>query len=286
MLREEAVSSTVNPPVSPSVSTEPSGSRWLISPGLIAILLLLTGSVLVAAFRQPQWEFPLVRALNHFAHHSMLLDHTMHALTTRDLLQGVPFIGLIWLLWFTSEDTAPRARLLVGTIAAAGAGALSRVIQLELPTHLRPLHEAKLGFVLPFGVDPDTLNHFNSFPSDHGAVFFTLCAVIWRERPQLGIAAFVWAVVVDVARVYEGYHFPSDVAGSIALGLLVLYLLRPVHSAKPVSRALVWAQDRPALFYMAAFVITFQIATLFDDLRKIGRGMSAVLLHHDVFSGS
>ena len=280
------MSSAVNPPVSPSVSIQPDRSRWLISPGLMAILLLLTGSVLVAAFRQLEWEFPLVRGLNHFAHRSMLLDRTMHALTARDLLQGVPFIGLIWFLWFASEDTAPRARLLVGTIAAAGAGVLSRIIQLQLPTHLRPLHQAQLGFVLPFGVEPDTLNHFNSFPSDHGAVFFTLCAVIWRERPQLGVAAFVWAVVIDVARVYEGYHFPSDVIGSVALGLLVLYLLQPVHSARPVSRALAWAQDRAAWFYMAAFVLTFQIATLFDDVREIGRGMSAVLLHHDVFNGS
>jgi membrane-associated phospholipid phosphatase len=279
------VSSTANSPVSQSVSIEPVRSQWFISPGLIAILLLLTGSVLVAAYWQQKLEFPLIRALNHFAHRSMLLDRTMHALTARDLLQGVPFLGLIWFLWFTSEDTAPRARLLVGTLAAAGAGVLSRIIQLELPTHLRPLHQAQLGFVLPFGVEPDTLNHFNSFPSDHGAVFFTLCAVIWRERPQLGLAAFAWAIVIDAARVYEGYHFPSDVVGSVALGLLVLYLLQPVQSAKPVSRALIWAQDRAAWFYMAAFVMTFQIATLFDDVREIGRGMSAVLLHRDVFNG-
>jgi membrane-associated phospholipid phosphatase len=280
------VSSAVNPPVASPVTIEPYRSRGFISPGFIATVLLLAGSVLVAAYRQQEWEFPLVRSLNRFAHHSMLLDRTMHALTTRDLLQGVPFIGLIWFLWFTSEATAPRARLLVGTIAAAGAGVLSRIIQLELPTHLRPLHQAQLGFVLPFGVEPDTLNHFNSFPSDHGAVFFTLCAVIWRERPQLGIAAFVWAIIIDFARVYEGYHFPSDVIGSIALGLLVLYSSQALHSARPVSRVLALAQHRAAWFYLTAFMMTYQIATLFDDVREIGRGMSAVLLHHDVFNGS
>jgi len=282
------VSSAVNPPVAspdaPGYVNDPSGPRGVVSPGFIATILLLAGSVLVAAYRQQEWEFPLVRALNHFAHHSMLLDRTMHALTTRDLLQGVPFVGLIWFLWFTSEDTAPRARLFVGTIAAACAGVLSRVIQLELPTHLRPLHQAQLGFVLPFGVEPEALNHFNSFPSDHGAVFFTLCAVIWRERPQLGMAAFGWAVIIDFARVYEGYHFPSDVIGSIALGLLILYLCRALHGARPVSRVLALAQHRAAWFYMTAFVMTYQIATLFDDLREIGRGMSAVLLHHDVFA--
>ncbi len=117
-------------------------------------------------------------------------------------------------------------------------------------------------------------------------MFFALCAVIWRERPQLGIAAFVWAAIIDLARVYEGYHFPSDVIGSIALGLLVLYLSQALHGTRPVSRVLVWAQHRAAWFYLAAFVMTYQIATLFDDVREIGRGMSAVLLHHDVFNGS
>ena len=280
------MSSAVNPPVAPQVTIGPDRSRGFVSAGFIAAILLLAGTVLVAEYRQQEWEFPLVRALNRFAHHSLLLDRTMHALTTRDLLQGVPFIGMIWFLWFTSNDTLPRTRLLVGTIAAAFAGVLSRVMQLELPTHLRPLHQAQLGFVLPFGVEPDALNHFNSFPSDHGAVFFTLCAVIWRERPQLGMAAFFWAVIIDFARVYEGFHFPSDVIGSIALGLVVLYASQALHGTRPVARVLETVQPRAAWFYMAAFVMTFQIATLFDDVREMGRGMSAVLLHHDVFSGS
>jgi undecaprenyl-diphosphatase len=275
------VSSAVN-----RSAIEPHRSRGFISPGFIITFLLLIGSASVAAFRQQEWEFALIRALNGFAHRSMLLDRTMHALTTRDLLQGVPFIGLIWFLWFASEDTALRARLLVGTLAAAAAGVLSRIIQLELPTHLRPLHQPQLGFVLPFGVDPDTLNHFNSFPSDHGAVFFTLCAVIWRERPRLGIAAAVWAVIIDFARVYEGYHFPSDVIGALALGILVLYAFQTVPATRLASRILAPARNRAGWFYMIAFVMTYQIATLFDDVREIGRGVSAVLLHHDVFGGT
>lgn len=279
------MSSAVNPPVAASANTrpavEPDRGRGFLSPGLMATAVL-TASVLVAAYRQQQWEFPLVRAMNRFAHHSMLLDRTMHALTTRDLLQGVPFIGLIWFLWFARDATAPRTRLLVGTFVASFAGMLSRIIQLELPTHLRPLHQPELGFVLPFGVDPDTLNHFNSFPSDHGAVFFTLCAVIWRERPQLGIGAFIWALIIDLARVYEGYHFPSDIVGSIALGLLLLYLLRPMQHTRPVSRVLAFAQSHAGWFYMTAFLVTYQVATLFDDVREMGRGMASVLLHHDL----
>src|SRR6185312_14118276 len=142
--------------------------------------------------------------------------------------------------------TAMRARLLVGTVAASFAGIVSRVMQLELPTHLRPLHQSQLGFVLPFGVEPDTLNNFNSFPSDHGAVYFALCCVIWQVRPRLGLAAFVWAAVIDLARVYEGYHFPSDVAGSIGLGVLVLYGFQAAQGWRLVSRVVAFERDRRA----------------------------------------
>jgi hypothetical protein len=34
------------------------------------------------------------------------------------------------------------------------------------------------------------------------------------------------------------------------------------------------------------FVLTYQIATLFDDIREIGRGFASVFLHHDPFTGA
>ena len=112
-----------------------------------------------------------------------------------------------------------------------------------------------------------------------------LCFVIWQARPRLGRAAFVWAAVIDLARVYEGYHFPSDVAGSIGLDMLVLYGFQSTSTWPLVSRIVAFERDRRAWFYLLAVVFTFQIATLFDDVRQIGRGLSAVLLHHDVFNG-
>jgi hypothetical protein len=48
---------------------------------------------------------------------------------------------------------------------------------------------------------------------------------------------------------------------------------------------LVFEQTRRPEFYAMAFVITYQVATLFDDVRQIGRGFASVLLHHDPFGG-
>jgi undecaprenyl-diphosphatase len=188
---------------------------WRVSRGVIFGAVLLTVCGLVAAFRQQQWEYPLVRSLNTLAGHSALFDRTVHALTARDLLEGVIFVALLCFLWFGTVDTNVRGRLLVGTAAAALSGMLSRLLQIALPTHLRPLHTSVLGFISPAGVEPDALNHFNAFPSDHGAVYFGLALVIYQQSRRLGLAAFAWAMIVNLARVYDGYHYPSDVFGSI-----------------------------------------------------------------------
>jgi undecaprenyl-diphosphatase len=250
----------------------------------VPLLLFLAGAV-IGEFEQAELEFPIIRWLNRFAHRSLLLDNAVHALTTLVLLQGAVFIALIWYLWFACPDIASRARLISATLIAALAGAMSRTLQLVLPSHLRPLHTPELGFVLPYDVDPNTLNHFNSFPSDHGVVFFGLAAIIYRLNPRLGIAGFVWAAVIDIARVYDGYHYPSDIVGAAGLGLLMVWLSQRQAVLRPASRVLVFEQRQRPLFYMLAILATYQIASLFDDVREIGSLFVSAVLHHDPFHG-
>jgi undecaprenyl-diphosphatase len=248
----------------------------------IPLLLFLAGAV-IGEFEQAALEFPAIRFINRFAHRTLLLDGTVHALTTLVLLQGAVFIALIWYLWFAHLDNASRARLLAATLTAALAGAMSRGLQLVLPSHLRPLHTPELGFVLPYDVDPNTLNHFNSFPSDHGVVFFGLAAIIYRLSSRLGVAAFVWAVVIDIARVYDGYHYPSDIVGAAGLGLLMVWLSQCQPVLRLAGRALVFEQHHRPMFYMLAILATYQIASLFDDVRELGSLFVKVVLHHDPF---
>ncbi len=253
--------------------------------GVIVGLCIFAAAGFVATVLHKSLEFPLLTAVSAVAGRSALLDHLMHSLTSRDLLQGVVFIALIWYLWF-DVDERQRPLLLTGVAAASCAGFLSRLLQLGLPTHLRPLHTPGLDFVMPLGVQPDVLNHYNAFPSDHGAVYFSLAIVVWLVRPRLGLAAFAWAVVVDLARVYEGYHWPSDILAAVGLSLLVVSVAQNQWFQPLVRQVLALEQRRQAWFYLAAFLVTYQVATLFDDIRQIGRGIASVMLHHDPFAGA
>jgi membrane-associated phospholipid phosphatase len=252
------------------------------------LIAIVTGATLffaaawIAAFHQQSWEYVLVSALNVYARRSALLDRTVHALTSRDLLQGTVFIGLIWYLWFSTKRPDTRSQLLVGVVAASVAGIVSRLLQIALPTHLRPLHSPALHFVPPIGVEQADLNHFSSFPSDHGAVFFGLAFVILRHRTDLGVGAFLWATGLGLARVYDGFHYPSDIVGAAGLGVLAVVCFQNAWALRVATRALAFEGTRRGCFYMLAFVVSFQVATLFDDIREIGRGSANVLLHHSL----
>jgi len=267
-------------------STTP--GRWRLPPIPLAIsvpfALLLLGAT-ISAFEHSQIDYPIVEYLNSFAGRSELLDRTMHTVTTLVLLQGVVFISLIWYLWFAHPNVTSRGCVLTGTVTAAVAGMMSRALQLVVPSHLRPLHTPQLNFILPLSVDPDALNHFNSFPSDHGVVFFGLSAIIYRLSPWLGIGAFIWATAIDTARIYEGYHFPSDIIASAGLGVLMVNLLQAAPLRRLAQSLLVLEERFRPTFYMLAFLGTYQIASLFDDVRELGRGLMRVALHHDPFAG-
>jgi undecaprenyl-diphosphatase len=137
-----------------------------------------------------------------------------------------------------------------------------------MPTHLRPLHDPKLNFLPPEGVTPDSLNHWNSFPSDHAAVFFGLVAMIFFSHAKLGYLAFVWTAIVSVGRIYLGLHYPTDTLAGAALGIFGVSTLQGRFHLFG-SWLLSFEKRAGPAFYMVAFFVSYQIATLFDDLREL-----------------
>lgn len=134
------------------------------------------------------------------------------------------------------------------------------------------------------GVTPDTLNHWNSFPSDHAAVYFGLVAVIFFSQEKLGYLAFVWTSIVTVGRIYLGYHYPSDALAGAALGVFGVCMLQGRFHLFG-SWILSFEKRAAPAFYLAAFFVTYQIATLFDDLRELLampclKALLKRLLHH------
>ena len=93
----------------------------------------------------------------------------------------------------------------------------------------------------PYTVHPDLLvlvarSSDPSFPSDHAVMAGAVAAGLVLVHRRLGLVASLAAVVMAVARVYVGAHFPSDVVAGLALGAFVsavgwTLLARPLTEA-------------------------------------------------------
>lgn len=93
---------------------------------------------------------------------------------------------------------------------------------------------------------PQEPHKWSSFPSGHTvtsfAIAFLLVIYLWPTRwrwPSMGF--LLWASLVGVSRIYRGVHWPTDVLGSMGLGLasacLIAYL-KPLDLGKGSQESL------------------------------------------------
>lgn len=60
-----------------------------------------------------------------------------------------------------------------------------------------------------------------SFPSGHTIVMFSLATATYFFNKKLSYVLFAAGLVIGIARVAGGVHYPSDIAGGIVLGIVV-----------------------------------------------------------------
>ena len=252
-------------------ATAPSSPPAALAVGAAAILLLVTA---ISLLELHGFDFALIRLSNSVSTKSPILDYGVGVLS-KEMFSNLLMVSLIWFAWFSSDEARDRSGLLVGTVVSYAAGAISRVLQLTLPTHPRPLQTPALSFLPPIGVDPNRLSHWGSFPGDHAAVFFGLATTVFIVSRPLGRLAFALALVLGCARIYLGFHYPSDIIAGAALGIVLVSTSTRLNRSSVVLRLLATEQSHRSWFYAVSFYVCFGIATLFNDYRD-----TAVLAAH------
>ncbi|BDG03249.1 phosphatase PAP2 family protein [Anaeromyxobacter oryzae] len=226
----------------------------------------------------PSIDHAVLAWLNGFAGRSHLLDAAVTELAQSNLAKGVPLAAVLLARWFGAapeHDRVRRREIIVATFAAAGlAIVLGRLLAHAFPFRPRPVHDAALGFVPPYGGAERVLSDWSAFPSDHAMLFGAMATGLAFLSRRVGLAAHAYAAAfILLPRIYLGWHYPSDVLAGAALGIALAAVIVAAPIRTRVARLpLALLARRPGAFYAAAFVVVMQVSTLFGDVRRVLQG--------------
>lgn len=65
-----------------------------------------------------------------------------------------------------------------------------------------------------------------SFPSGHAAFFFAFSLAVYYQNKKLGIAFLAVSVLMGLARIFAGVHWPSDILAGAVVGIFSVWLVR------------------------------------------------------------
>lgn len=72
----------------------------------------------------------------------------------------------------------------------------------------------------------------DSFPSGHAMFFGALAMSLYFVNKRMGILYFIVALIVGLARVASGVHFPIDILVGYILGIIITLIFRLVFNKK------------------------------------------------------
>ena len=132
-----------------------------------------------------------------------------------EYLQYWMIAGVLVYVFFGKGAARRKNQLMVFT--AAVSAIISRGIVTEI---IRLFYHRPRPFLaesfFPF------INHVDSgsFPSGHMTLWWAVTAAVYFYNKKLAVALAVASLIMGIARIYVGVHWPSDILGGMAIGIL------------------------------------------------------------------
>ena len=222
------------------------------------------------------WLFHLVNAWSG----SWTLDRIVGYEEGNNFFKGGLLLIAYWWFWFAGageQRDAARRTIVAVFLGAFAALVLNRAFATALPFRIRPMFADGIGYRPPSIDLRMNFEDWSSFPSDTATYFIALAFGLFLLSRRIG-AAFLAYVAgwIELPRIYLGIHYPSDIIAGAALGIAGVGLAVAVREGvlgRLLTRPALAAEQRhPAAFYAAAFALSYEMATIFDDVRNLVRG--------------
>jgi membrane-associated phospholipid phosphatase len=204
-------------------------------------------------------------------------NNDLWELANNSLFRGFPLLLSLPALWFSCEQRERRGRMLAGLLAVCLATIFSVWAQFHIDIHTRPILDPALH--LQTVIPPWTWDRTSSFPSDTATLFFGLAAVVFVEKRLVGLFCFVWvAVIIAIPRVIFGFHYASDIVGSLLLASACVFILAgSSYPRRLFERTLTWFEGRMYIVHALLFVFLAEASNLFLSVQALGKELMRLL---------
>lgn len=136
------------------------------------------------------------------------------------------FVAGLAVYWFVARNRLGARKSLVVAFTAfvLSRGILTEIIRFLFPRQ-RPFLQHEATQYVAKGNEP-------SFPSGHAAAMFAIAFAIYFYNKSLGKWLLLISLLVGIARVMVGIHFPSDILGGLVVGLFSAWVVDKLIAGK------------------------------------------------------
>jgi len=177
-----------------------------------------------------EFDRALLLWINGLSGHIPFLDNVILSVAN-DYFSIILSCLIMMALWTGIRDPGNRRHMQKGImVASASLGTSQGMVEIinNIWVRQRPFEELDVNLLFYAPTDP-------SFPSNSASVLFGLAWGIFFYNRKAGAVLLAIAGLHGLSRIYVGVHYPLDILGGLALGLLVaLFFLIVFRLLNPV----------------------------------------------------